>query len=247
MNNAAGICTIARTPRSKVRCRHYSWALSHCPCQSGRRPWRAGASSGDSGRSTFVVGLFNLGFGDVADFCLALRRGPSPISVRTRRDSWLCLHTRELWLRSRCSSSGGWGYLLGAAFFSYRQPRVWRIHRGLQLVSARHCASRRARRGFVQRMGHRISRRRVAAGFESGAVFESQVLGLSNLAVRINLSSAGVWWALFSVIPLAALRNRAPGRNRGPERRQVEAFREFADTLRKCAIIQRRSASWWRI
>lgn len=30
------------------------------------------------------------------------------------------------------------------------------------------------------------------------------------LAVRLSLSSAGAWWALFSVIPLAGLRNRRP-------------------------------------
>lgn len=30
------------------------------------------------------------------------------------------------------------------------------------------------------------------------------------LAVRISLSSAGAWWALFSLIPLAGLRNRKP-------------------------------------
>jgi UMF1 family MFS transporter len=30
------------------------------------------------------------------------------------------------------------------------------------------------------------------------------------LAVRISLSSAGAWWALFSVIPLSGLRNRPP-------------------------------------
>lgn len=30
------------------------------------------------------------------------------------------------------------------------------------------------------------------------------------LAVRISLSSAGAWWALFSLIPLAGLRNRPP-------------------------------------
>lgn len=30
------------------------------------------------------------------------------------------------------------------------------------------------------------------------------------LAVRMSLSSAGAWWALFSVIPLAGLHNRSP-------------------------------------
>ncbi|MCL4369914.1 MAG: MFS transporter, partial [Chloroflexi bacterium] len=31
-------------------------------------------------------------------------------------------------------------------------------------------------------------------------------------AVRISLASAGLWWALFTLIPLAALRNRQPAR-----------------------------------
>lgn len=36
-------------------------------------------------------------------------------------------------------------------------------------------------------------------------------LGLDEgLAVRISLASAGVWWALFSIIPMATLRNRPP-------------------------------------
>ncbi len=52
------------------------------------------------------------------------------------------------------------------------------------------------------------------------------------MAVRINLSSAGVWWALFSLIPLAAIRNRAPGRKRGPGEGMSKTFREFAVTLR---------------
>lgn len=35
------------------------------------------------------------------------------------------------------------------------------------------------------------------------------------LAVRISLSSAGAWWALFSMIPLAGLRNRRPANSAG--------------------------------
>ena len=58
-------------------------------------------------------------------------------------------------------------------------------------------------------------------------------LGLSDsMAVRINLSSAGVWWAIFSVIPLAAIRNRPPGRRHGPDEGLLHSFREFAVTLR---------------
>jgi UMF1 family MFS transporter len=36
-------------------------------------------------------------------------------------------------------------------------------------------------------------------------------LGISeSLAARINLASAGVWWAVFTIIPMLTLRNRAP-------------------------------------
>ena len=62
---------------------------------------------------------------------------------------------------------------------------------------------------------------------------KAKAFGVSEaLAVRINLASAGVWWALFSVIPLAAIRNRAPGRTRGPDEGLMKTFREFAVTLR---------------
>jgi MFS transporter, UMF1 family len=62
---------------------------------------------------------------------------------------------------------------------------------------------------------------------------KAKALGLSeSMAVRINLSSAGVWWALFSFIPLAAIRNRPPGRTRGPGEGLMKTFREFAVTLR---------------
>lgn len=38
-------------------------------------------------------------------------------------------------------------------------------------------------------------------------------IGLSTaMAVRINLASAGAWWALFTVIPLAALKQRQPAK-----------------------------------
>jgi MFS transporter, UMF1 family len=62
---------------------------------------------------------------------------------------------------------------------------------------------------------------------------KAKALGLSeSMAVRINLASAGVWWALFSLIPLAAIRNRPPGRTRGPGEGLMKTFREFAITLR---------------
>ncbi len=61
----------------------------------------------------------------------------------------------------------------------------------------------------------------------------SNALGISEaLAVRINLSSAGVWWALFTLIPLWTICNRPPGRVHGPGEGLTRSFREFAGTLR---------------
>ncbi|HTR36027.1 MAG TPA: MFS transporter [Bryobacteraceae bacterium] len=61
---------------------------------------------------------------------------------------------------------------------------------------------------------------------------KSSALGVSEtLAVRINLASAGVWWALFTLIPLAALRNRPPGRVRTPQEGLTRTFRAFVNTL----------------
>jgi MFS transporter, UMF1 family len=62
---------------------------------------------------------------------------------------------------------------------------------------------------------------------------KAKALGLSeSMAVRVNLASAGVWWALFSLIPLTTIRNRPPGRKREPGEGFMQTFREFAVTLR---------------
>ena len=62
---------------------------------------------------------------------------------------------------------------------------------------------------------------------------KAKTLGLSEaMAVRINLASAGVWWALFSVIPLVTIRNRPPGRKRALGEGLMKTFREFVVTLR---------------
>jgi MFS transporter, UMF1 family len=53
-------------------------------------------------------------------------------------------------------------------------------------------------------------------------------LGLTEAqATRINLASAGVWWALFTVIPLRALRNRPPLNSRP----SGGSFRQLGRTL----------------
>jgi MFS transporter, UMF1 family len=67
------------------------------------------------------------------------------------------------------------------------------------------------------------------------ALFTShESLGLSaGHAVRISLFSAGVWWALFTLIPLKMLRNRGSARqeNRGAAV-ATAGFRQLLDTLR---------------
>jgi len=63
---------------------------------------------------------------------------------------------------------------------------------------------------------------------------KARALGLSEaMAVRINLASAGAWWAMFTLIPLACLRNRPPGRLRSPGEGLTSSFRAFAVTLRE--------------
>jgi UMF1 family MFS transporter len=53
-------------------------------------------------------------------------------------------------------------------------------------------------------------------------------------AVRISLASAGVWWALFTVIPLLALRNRQSQRRLPPgERYLTVGFKQLGQTLRR--------------
>ncbi|HLH39027.1 MAG TPA: MFS transporter [Bryobacteraceae bacterium] len=52
------------------------------------------------------------------------------------------------------------------------------------------------------------------------------------LAVRISLCSAGVWWAIFTIPTLLALRNRGAARNLPPGERAVEAvLKQLAHTL----------------
>lgn len=60
-------------------------------------------------------------------------------------------------------------------------------------------------------------------------------LGLTEAnAIRISLFSAGAWWAVFTVIPLAALRNRRPGRQvPAGQGYLATGFRQLAHTLRE--------------
>ena len=67
---------------------------------------------------------------------------------------------------------------------------------------------------------------------------KSADLGLSiDAAVRINLASAGVWWAVFTVIPLVVLRQRQPAKQLAPgERYLIVGVRQLRDTLSKIRI-----------
>jgi UMF1 family MFS transporter len=61
----------------------------------------------------------------------------------------------------------------------------------------------------------------------------AEKLGLSaGQAVRVGLASAGVWWLLFSVIPMFTLRNRAPAKSPPPGESAVgAAVRQLLHTL----------------
>jgi len=63
---------------------------------------------------------------------------------------------------------------------------------------------------------------------------KAKAFGVSeSMAVRINLGSAGVWWALFALIPMATLRNRPSSRVRDSSESIFDSFRQFAVTLRE--------------
>jgi MFS transporter, UMF1 family len=63
----------------------------------------------------------------------------------------------------------------------------------------------------------------------------AEALGLTEgQAVRISLASAGVWWAAFTLIPLAALRNREPVLTLPPGKSYLSAgFGQLGRTLRE--------------
>ncbi|PJF24006.1 MAG: MFS transporter, partial [Phototrophicales bacterium] len=56
----------------------------------------------------------------------------------------------------------------------------------------------------------------------------------SDHAVRISITSAGMWWAIFTIIPLLALRRRDPIKRIPPGEHYVTiGFKQLWDTLRK--------------
>jgi UMF1 family MFS transporter len=64
---------------------------------------------------------------------------------------------------------------------------------------------------------------------------KAKEIGISEgLAVRISLCSAGIWWALFTIVPLATIRNRTPLRQVRPgENYVLNGFREVIHTLKE--------------
>jgi MFS transporter, UMF1 family len=62
----------------------------------------------------------------------------------------------------------------------------------------------------------------------------AEQFGVSSLdAARISMTSAGLWWAIFTIIPLVALRTRAPARALpSGERYLTIGFRQLAETFR---------------
>jgi UMF1 family MFS transporter len=59
-------------------------------------------------------------------------------------------------------------------------------------------------------------------------------LGLSeSMAVRISLASAGVWWGLFTIIPLIGLKNRPAGRVDAARKSLGAGFRQLFTTVRE--------------
>jgi len=89
----------------------------------------------------------------------------------------------------------------------------------------------------------RVSSRGWAVGYIGGGllllinliIYTLEPFGLSGiLAVRISLGSAGLWWALFTIIPLRALEDGPALRDATPGTNAVTgAFRELGRTMRE--------------
>ncbi len=88
-----------------------------------------------------------------------------------------------------------------------------------------------------------VSSKGFALGYIGGGVLlalnlvlflRAEKIGISEgLAVRISLSSAGVWWAIFTIPTLLTIRNRGPARSLPPGQRAVRAvLSELGNTFR---------------
>jgi len=89
----------------------------------------------------------------------------------------------------------------------------------------------------------RISSRGWGVGYLGGGVLlalnlaflsNADALGISKgMAVRISMGSAGVWWALFTLIPMAGLKNRGVQRVLPPGQSMLRVgFRQFGNTIK---------------
>ena len=87
-----------------------------------------------------------------------------------------------------------------------------------------------------------VSSRGWAMGYVGGALLlvlnlafylSRESLGVStSTAVRVCLFSAGLWWALFTLVPLRALRDVAPSASANPDATVSSAFAQLGRTLR---------------
>ena len=88
-----------------------------------------------------------------------------------------------------------------------------------------------------------ISSKGWGAGYLGGGILlalnlaflsNADALGITKgMAVRIGMGSAGVWWALFTLIPMAGLKNRGVQRELPPGQSMLQAgFRQFAATVK---------------
>lgn len=60
----------------------------------------------------------------------------------------------------------------------------------------------------------------------------AEKLGLSeSSAVRISLASAGLWWALFTIVPMLGLKNRPPARRSSPREGWASGFSQLLRTI----------------
>jgi MFS transporter, UMF1 family len=91
----------------------------------------------------------------------------------------------------------------------------------------------------------RVSSRGWALGYIGGGlllainlvIFQFEPFGISgSLAVRVSLASAGVWWAIFTIIPLRLLEDGPPLVTEGTTSQAVRgAFRELIRTMKLVA------------
>lgn len=74
----------------------------------------------------------------------------------------------------------------------------------------------------------------IVLGLNLALFSNAQRFGLTEgMAVRVSLASAGLWWALFTLVSLVGLRNRPPGRTRVSGEGLGAGFRQLFETIRE--------------